>query len=176
MKYLLRALLPMLLAASLPATTWGDPDDVTQASAAALAWMAQIDAGQYDESYDAASHVMHDKVKQDRWDLILQVERTPKGKVVQRTETKRVYRPNGLEGTDGEFMVLTYATTFQNSPGQLEQVVLRREDGVWKGAGYILGPADAEASAEHPPDSDTTTSSSTMSSGAPVTPLPTDAK
>jgi hypothetical protein len=124
-----------------------------------------------------ASRAMHEKVPQDRWDLILRVERTPKGKVVSRAETGRSYKPNGFEGTDGEFMILTYATTFANSPNQIEQVVLRREDGVWKGAGYVLGPLGAEAAAEHAPDSSTTTTSTTTStstipSSTPVTPLP----
>lgn len=117
-------------------------DDEQEANALAVAktWIAEIDAGKYDQSYTDGGSALHDKVPQETWKRILKAERPPLGNVVSRTETEHIFHPNGFEGTDGEFFVVSYHTSFTAKPDEIEHVVLRREGGQWRGVGYDFGP------------------------------------
>ena len=133
------ALLGVLLIAA-PAAFASAEDHVNDGVTVCQNWVGQIDQGQYDESYAAASGTMHDKVPQDHWSLILKALRAPWGAVVNRHQLSHVYNPNGFEGAEGEFLVFTYDTSFQKMNAAKEVVVLRWEDGQWRGAGYNVGP------------------------------------
>jgi len=135
------------LIAAMPHTFASGEDKVGQAIAASQAWMAQIDAGKYDESYDAGCGAMHDKVPQDRWTLVLKSIRGLYGPVVSRTQVSHVYKPDGYEGSEGEFMVVTYESSFKKLGPATETIVLKWEDGKWLGAGYNANPkSSADAS------------------------------
>jgi hypothetical protein len=108
-------------------------------------WMTQIDNGSYDDSYAVASDSMHEKVQQDHWSIILKTMRGMWGPVVTRQQLSHVYKPDGFEGTEGEFLVITYGTSFKNLNEAKEVVVLRWEDGKWRAAGYNAAPAGASA-------------------------------
>ena len=145
------------LFATMPKVLASAEDEIDSALATSKAWVAQIDAGQYDESYAAGSGAMHDKVPQDRWAQVLKALRVPWGPVVSRTQVNHIYKPNGYEGSEGEFMVITYDTSFAKLGAATEVVVLRWEDGKWRGAGYNAGakPSPEDNSATPPPDSTT---------------------
>jgi hypothetical protein len=113
---------------------------VNDAVAAAQSWLAQIDAGKYEESYDEGCLAFHNKVSELQWTTILKSLRPPLGTVVSRKVVKTEYKPDGLEGLQGECMVITYNTAFSRVPVDLEIVVLQREDGHWRGAGYNAQP------------------------------------
>ena len=136
----------------------GAEDQIEGALSAAKAWVAQIDAGQYDESYAFGCDDLHDKVPQDRWEQILKALRAPWGSVVNRQQIRHDYKPNGFEGTEGEFMVITYDTSFQKNNAVTEVVVLKWDGGKWRGAGYNAGPKATpdDGSTPQPPPSSTT--------------------
>jgi hypothetical protein len=146
-----------LFIASMPKVLASAEDQIDQALAVSKTWMTQIDAGQYDDSYTFGCDAMHDKVPQDRWAAVLKALRTPWGPVVSRKQISHIYKPNGYEGTGGEYMVITYDTTFKRLGDATEVVVLRWEGGKWRGAGYNAGakmsPEDDSAT---PPDSSAT--------------------
>jgi hypothetical protein len=145
-----------LLTLAGPAAFASGEQHVDDGLVASKNWIGQIDAGRYDDSYSAASGEMRDKVPQDRWSLVLKSIRDPWGAVVNRHQLSHVYKPNGFEGTEGEFLVITYDTSFQKLPEATELVVLRWEDGQWRGAGYNAGPKpSADNSGPTPPDSTT---------------------
>jgi hypothetical protein len=148
-----------LLFAAMPKVLASAEDQIDQALVASKAWAAQIDAGQYDESYAFACDAMHDKVPQDRWEQVLKALRIPWGTVVSRKQISHIYKPNGYEGAGGEFMVITYDTSFQRMDPATEVVVLKWEDGKWRGAGYNAGPKSSpdEGAAAPPPPSTTET-------------------
>ena len=83
---------------------------------------------------------MHDKVPQDRWEEVLKALRIPWGPVVSRKQISHIYKPNGYEKSEGEFLVITYDTSFKELSPARETVVLKWEDGKWRGAGYNAGP------------------------------------
>jgi hypothetical protein len=134
-----------------------DDDQSADALAVAKTWVAEIDAGQYDQSYLDGGSALHNKVTEDTWVRILKTERPLLGKVVSRTETEHFYRPNGFEGADGEFFVVSYQTAFESKPNEVEHVVLRREDGRWHGVGYDFGPGEVATDPDAGPTTTTTT-------------------
>jgi hypothetical protein len=147
-------------------------DHINSSLGAAKDWIAQIDAGQYDESYDAGCVALHEKVKSDQWVLVLRTLRPPWGSVVSRKEISHVYKPDGFEGLDGECMVITYETAFQNLNDALEVVVLKWEDGRWRGAGYNVGPKPVPADQQQQPDPSQTETESQPHFTPPAQPLP----
>jgi len=114
-------------------------DETPDALAAANAWLAQIDTGKYDESYASGCIAFHEKLTPDKWNLVLKAIRAPHGSVQSRKDTSRIPKPDGFEGLDGPCMIIEYYTIFKNSIAS-EQVVMKKENGKWKGAGYSLGP------------------------------------
>ncbi len=149
------ALICLLAVAGQHAFASGE-DHVDDGLNVSKSWVAQIDAGQYDESYAAGSGAMREKVAQDKWSEVLKAIRSSWGPVVSRHQMSHVYKPNGFEGTEGEFLVITYETSFQRLPDAIELVVLRWEDGQWRGAGYNAGPKTSSDTASQPaPDSST---------------------
>jgi hypothetical protein len=156
----LAAILSFIFAAA-PKVLASAEDEIDSALAASKAWVAQIDAGKYDDSYIAACSAMHDKVPQDRWAKVLKVLRTPWGPVVSRKQISHIYKPNGFEKSGGEYMVITYDTSFQKLASATEVVVLKWEDGKWLGAGYNAGakasPDDNSAAPTPAPTTETHT-------------------
>jgi hypothetical protein len=122
-------------------------DQVDNGLAVAKGWVAQIDQAKYDESYAFGCEAMHQKVPQDNWEQVLKALRTPWGDVTDRTQLSHVYKPNGFEGASGEFLVITYDTTFKQMNNVKEVVVLKWEDGKWRGAGYNAGRKESDDNA-----------------------------
>jgi hypothetical protein len=119
-------------------------DQIDQAVAASKNWVAQIDAGKFEESYAFTCSAMRDKTPVDRWVAVLKALRKPWGPVVNRKQLSHIYKPNGVPGLNGECMVVTYDTAFKNLDPATEVVVLKWEDGKWRGAGYNAGPKQTD--------------------------------
>src|SRR5882724_10969962 len=118
-----------LFLAAAPKSLASSEDNTGNALEAAKAWMAKIDAGDYEASYQAGSSVLHDTVTQDKWLLVMKALRTTWGDVVSRRVTSHIYKPDGYEKQSGEFMIISYDTSFKNLPVAQETVILRRENG-----------------------------------------------
>ena len=149
----------VFLFAGKPDAVASAEDQIDQAVAASKNWVMQIDAGKYEESYAFACGEMHDKTPQDRWIAVLKALRKPWGPVVNRKQLSHVYKPNGVPGLNGECMVITYDTSFKNMDPVTEIIVLKWEDGKWRGAGYNAGPkpTDEDATATPAPVNPTET-------------------
>ena len=154
--------------AAMPKALASAEDQIENALAASKAWVAQIDAGQYDDSYAFGCDAMHDKVPQDRWAEVLKALRTPWGPVLVRKQISHIYKPNGYEGSEGEYMVITYDTSFTRFGPATEVVVLKWEDGKWLGAGYNAGAKSSPDDGSAPSSSSTTTETHTESHVKPV--------
>jgi hypothetical protein len=166
-RVLLAGLTGGLLLASLQVR--GDADDQSaQAAAVAKSWVTEVDAGRYEQSYNEGSTALHAKVPVETWVKILKAERPSLGKVISREETSTSYKPAGFEGADGEFMVVSYRSSFENKPQELEYVVLRREDGRWRVTGYDFGPEEVI----NDPDAGPTTTTTSGTQTPPTPPPP----
>jgi hypothetical protein len=142
-------------AAPLGAST-EDPAAIKAALASAQEWLAEIDAGHFDQSYAEGCLAFHNKVSRAEWDTVLKSLRMPLGPVINRKFANYSYHPDGYEGLEGECMVITYNTSFSKLPSDLEVVVLKHEDGQWRGAGYNAQP-QGEAESDSPPPADAQT-------------------
>ncbi|HEV3272954.1 MAG TPA: DUF4019 domain-containing protein [Candidatus Methylacidiphilales bacterium] len=158
---LLLAGIASLLFAAAPKALASAEEHLDDSLAVSKAWMAQIDAGQYDESYVFGCDAMHDKVPQDRWGEILKALRVPWGPVVSRKPVSHIYKPNGFDGLEGECVVITYDTEFQKLGPATEIVVLKWEGGKWRGAGYNAQPKPPPDDGSEPPPSATSTTTTT---------------
>jgi len=125
--------------------------DTAGAQAAAQSWLALIDNGKYEDSYAAGCIALHQKIAHDSWNLGLKAVRTPHGTLLSRKETSHTLKPNGFEGLDGQCLVLQYDTAFKNLPNGFEVVIMKYENGKWKGAGYTVGAKPSAPAAIAPP-------------------------
>ena len=125
---------------------------VDSAVSSAQTWLSQIDSGKYDQSYAEGCLAFHNKVSHEQWTTVLKALRPPLGSVVSRKLAAHAYHPDGFQGLEGECMVITYNTVFTKMPSDVEIVVLKHEDGHWRGAGYNAQPVvEAASDADNPP-------------------------
>ncbi|SFP63455.1 helix-turn-helix domain-containing protein [Sphingomonas rubra] len=107
------------------------------ASAAAEAWLALLDQARWQESWKAAARMFTSQVPAPQWAAMAGAVRRPLGRVSDRrfvdaTETNSL--PNI---PPGEYQVVQFATRFAEREA-IETVVLAREGGVWRVAGYFV--------------------------------------
>jgi hypothetical protein len=119
---------------------------IQEARTAAQAWLAEIDTGKYEQSYLEGCTAFHNKVSKQQWITVLQATHPAIGNLVSRKESSIAYKPDGYEGMDGECMLIMYNSAFSKLGPTLEAVVLKREDGKWRGAGYNAQPQVTQGS------------------------------
>ncbi|HEY8901411.1 MAG TPA: DUF4019 domain-containing protein [Chthoniobacterales bacterium] len=113
--------------------------DERAAVAAAEAWLAGIDAGEYAESWPVASAAFRATITQASWTAALVAARAPLGALKSRT-VKTARSLERLPGTAaGQFVVMQFATSFANKRNSVETVTFAKaENGVWEASGYFI--------------------------------------
>lgn len=133
---------PIAIAASmlLATSAYAQEDQrVTDATAAATAWLAQLDAGQYPASWTSSASAFRAAVSQDQWQQAAQQVRTPLGAVTTRTVKSAQFTRALPNAPEGEYVVIQYDTTFANKAGAVETITpMREKDGRWKVSGYLI--------------------------------------
>jgi hypothetical protein len=113
------------------------PEELAQNSAEA--WLALTDSGKYVESWEQASSSFRGAVSKDTWITQLTNVRTPLGKVDSRKLTNARYVSNPPNAPAGEYVVIHYATAFENEKDSVETVAtVLDKDGKWRVAGYFI--------------------------------------
>ncbi len=116
--------------------------DATQkkdALAAAENWLAIIDKGEYTESWKEAAGYFKTAVSQDQWVNSLQAVRKPLGKLNSRAVKSETYKTSLPGAPDGEYVVIQFATSFENKKSALETVTpMMDKDGKWRVSGYFI--------------------------------------
>lgn len=167
-----RLLLPLLscgfLFASFSSCVASNNDPDNSALAAAQAWLGLIDAGKYEESYDAAGQGLYEKVPDKKeWINSLKIIRGSWGPIVSRKETQHLYQPNGIVGLNGECMAISFDTATAKQSSVVEMVIMRYEDGRWRGVGYTIGSKTNSPGTGGSPAAVSQTSSQTIPSNKP---------
>jgi hypothetical protein len=112
--------------------------DAGKPDAAAAAWLALVDAGNYGASWSQSSALMQGHVTQAQWQAAAGSARGPLGSVVTRNVTS-VKTTDTLPGVpDGHYAVITYATTFAHKASATETVTMVDDGDAWKTAGYFI--------------------------------------
>lgn len=109
------------------------------AQAAAEAWLALVDAGNYAQSWTDASTLFRRAIDQAGWEKALTGVRTPLGSVVSRSLKSAKYATSLPGAPDGEYVVIQYDTSFTNKRNAVETVTPMKEpDGSWRVSGYFI--------------------------------------
>lgn len=118
--------------------------EVGAAREAGQAWLAHIDASNYERSWQAAAQMFKDQVTPEQWTQAGQQVRAQTGALESRTFAGGEYTTSLPGAPQGEaYVVLTYDAQFADANGQ-ETLVMVREVSAWKAAGYRVQPAPGQ--------------------------------
>jgi hypothetical protein len=105
---------------------------------AALAWVALVDQGKWQESWQAAGAMFRAQVSAARWAEMVTPVRKPLGAVVSR-KFDSVLKSKTLPGApDGDYEILKFQTAFADRRDSVETVMLAREGSGWRVIGYFI--------------------------------------
>jgi hypothetical protein len=131
----------VLMAGALLCRDAGAQDDaaVAPAQTAAAAWLVLVDTAKYPSSWEQSAGIFKASIGQSRWVQAVQAARAPLG-ALQSRELKSSTFTHTLPGApDGDYVVVTYVSQFQNRANAIEIVTpLREKDGVWRVSGYLV--------------------------------------
>ncbi len=109
------------------------------AVASAEKWLALVDGGQYAESWKAAAAYFRNAVRSEQFAESMQGLRQPLGKVVDRKVKSQAYTTSLPGAPDGEYVVIQFATAFENKKTAVETITpLLEKDGQWRVSGYYI--------------------------------------
>jgi uncharacterized protein DUF4019 len=109
------------------------------AKAAADAWLALFDKGQYAESWEQAAKQFKGAVTQEKWKEAATAVRTSLGKVVSRKLKSRQLTDSLPGAPPGRYVIIEYDTEFEKKPAAVEVVTpMAQPDGAWRVSGYFI--------------------------------------
>ena len=113
-------------------------DKEAAAVAVAKPWLELIDSGKYDESWDQTSSQFRAAVTKDKWPGTIKPVRVPLGKVNKREVKSKTFMTALPGAPDGEYVVIQYATEFENKKTAIETITPKFEGGKWLISGYYI--------------------------------------
>lgn len=131
--------LVLLLTPALLLFADNKPEKAAQKSAEQ--WLALVDAGNYDESWNQAAEIFKSKVTQDSWKQQVSAVRGQTGKLKSR-KLKDAKATESLPGAPaGNYVILQYDSSFNAGQAVETVVLMEQKDNSWKVAGYFVKPA-----------------------------------
>lgn len=109
------------------------------AQAAAEAWLALVDAGNYGKSWSDAAALFRRAIDQAGWEKAVGSVRAPLGSVLSRSLKGAKYATSLPGAPDGEYVVIQYDTSFANKRHAVETITpMKDPDGSWHVSGYFI--------------------------------------
>ena len=116
-----------------------NPQAETAAVAAARAWLALIDGGQYAESWGEAAQLFKGAITAEQWTQTMQSVRKPFGKNLSREVKSKRYRTALPGAPDGQYVIIQFKASFENKKSAIETVTpMLDSDGTWRVSGYYM--------------------------------------
>jgi hypothetical protein len=113
------------------------PEELAQKSAEA--WLALADNGKYAETWDEAAQYFKNAITKDKWVSAMNSVRAPLGSLISRKLTSAKSTTTLPGAPDGQYVVLKYATSFENKKDSVETITtVFDNDGKWRVAGYFI--------------------------------------
>ena len=132
-------IISLLLAYLLAQTGLANPTAEKAAISASLAWLALVDAGRYEESWQEAARLFKAAVTKQQWRASTGAYRKPLGQLITRTFKSKTYATSLPGAPDGEYVVIQYATIFENKKSAIETITPMLDgDGSWRVSGYYI--------------------------------------
>lgn len=131
------ALAGLLALGTLPSA---EAEASVEAVSAMTTWLKGIDAGQYGQSWQAASPEFQKAEPEKGWEESLTAMRTPLGNCVSRHLVSALYQteittPQNVM-LEGYFVVAEYESKFANMLDAVETVTFIKDGNAWKATGY----------------------------------------
>ena len=101
-------------------------------------WLALVDGGQYEASWQRSSSLFRRQVSVEQWLQAMSAARTPMGNMTSRKLLSADYLTSLPGAPDGEYVVLQYQTSFQNKKTAIETITPMMDEGSWKVSGYYV--------------------------------------
>lgn len=114
----------------------GEREDA--AREAAVAWLALVDADDFDASWEAAGSLFQDRVDKASWAAQVESARGPLGAMKSRAMRSAYFQESLPGAPDGEYVIIQFQTAFENKTRGVETVTPMLEDGEWKVVGYFV--------------------------------------
>jgi hypothetical protein len=126
-----------ILAAELPGIAYAQQMAEQRAGQAASSWLALVDAGRYDQSWDDVSGYLKQKITKDQWVAELKQVRAPLGTVKSRKLARVQLRdaPPGMPA--GQYAEVQYTTAFSTTSPAPEVVAMVLENKQWRVVAYF---------------------------------------
>ena len=126
----------MVLALGVQAWAQSGPE-VEAAEKAARQWLELVDQENYSASWDTSAAFFRKAVGKDDWVETMEKFRRPLGKNKSRKFVS-AERRSSLPGVpDGDYVVITYESSFENKKSAIETVTpMLEENGAWRVSGY----------------------------------------
>jgi hypothetical protein len=111
--------------------------DTDPAVLAALSWLANIDAGQYQVGWEDAADSFHVGITRERWEAELRKSRDAKGAVASRKVVHARYTKSSYSDP-GSFVEIQFETRFEKRASSETVSTIRSFDGTWKVTSYRI--------------------------------------
>ncbi len=130
--FLLLILLPMI-------NKTPSEEVAVKATDAAVRFLYLVDNGDYAKSWETSSKHMKAAVTGEEWNRQIAEIRDKVGAIVERSRDDVSYLEGAGDLPEGEYVVITFDSSFKQRPAATETVTLAREEnGEWLVAGYFL--------------------------------------
>lgn len=137
------ALLCALLTSPAAAQAAPDTSTVSMAAAAAESWLALVDAGRYEASWEEAAPAFRQVVSQPDWVVSVGRARVPFEPLGARRLSGATFHATLPNAPPGPYVILTYLTAAAGGRTVTETVVpMRTETGEWRVSGYFIRPGE----------------------------------
>ncbi len=128
-------LLLVMIGFSTPA--WAD-EKQQQAEQAAELWLSQLDAGEYQATWENAASLFKGQITAAQWRQAASAARQPLGVLITRKLINGTYATSLPGAPDGEYVVLQFQTAFANKAQAIETVTPMLDRGEWRVSGYFV--------------------------------------
>ncbi|MFN0101934.1 MAG: DUF4019 domain-containing protein [Bryobacteraceae bacterium] len=125
----------LAFAATAPLLAADGEDDARKA---ADKWLAMLDQGKYKDAWKQASQHHRPQITSDEWAGQVRSMREASGVLRERKFTSAKPSKTHAGAPDGDHMILEYSTAFEKKSKAVELLVMSREAGGWKAAGYSI--------------------------------------
>lgn len=109
-------------------------EDADEIRKSAETWLALLDAGRWEESWNATGETFKELNTLENWVSIASEVQPAFGAVVTRNFASQKYAPAPPHG----YYVITFETNFQNKPSAIETIAVERQGTGWKVVGYTV--------------------------------------
>lgn len=108
------------------------------AESSAKEWLALVDAGDYESSWEQAAPFFQNNISQAKWAGALTQVRAPLGELMTRELSHSASKMDLPGAPKGEYLIMRLSTTFLNQVSAVETLTLQQGSQGWRVVGYFI--------------------------------------